>query len=37
MDASDHPQLAAHAGRVFLSWNTLRDGYRLLALNERRP
>lgn len=31
-DASDHPQLAAHGKRAFLSWNTLREGYRLIAL-----
>jgi pterin-4a-carbinolamine dehydratase len=32
-DASDHPLLAAYDGRVFLSWNTMRDGYRLIRLN----
>lgn len=31
-DASDHPQLLAHDGRVFLSWNTRAEGYRLLPL-----
>lgn len=36
-DASDHPQLAAHGGRVFLSWNTLAEGYRLIPLAETAP
>ncbi|MEW6313985.1 MAG: sialidase family protein [Pseudomonadota bacterium] len=31
-DASDHPQLAAYGGRAFLSWNTHKEGYRLIAL-----
>ncbi|MGZ3159403.1 MAG: exo-alpha-sialidase [Burkholderiaceae bacterium] len=32
-DASDHPLLVSHAGHAFLSWNTARDGYRLIRLN----
>lgn len=36
-DASDHPQLAAHGDRVFLSWNTLAEGYRLIPLQEALP
>ncbi|MGZ3253496.1 MAG: exo-alpha-sialidase, partial [Burkholderiaceae bacterium] len=32
-DASDHPLLVSHAGHAFLSWNTVRDGYRLIRLN----
>jgi hypothetical protein len=31
-DASDHPQLIANTGRAFLSWNTVRDSYRLIRL-----
>jgi hypothetical protein len=31
-DASDHPQLLAHDGRVFLSWSTRAEGYRLIPL-----
>jgi len=31
-DASDHPQLVARNGRVWLSWNSKLEGYRLIAL-----
>ncbi len=31
-DASDHPQLASHNGKVWLSWNSRQEGYRLIAL-----
>jgi hypothetical protein len=31
-DASDHPLLVSDGGRVFLSWMTRADGYRLLPL-----
>jgi hypothetical protein len=30
---SDNPQLLADAGRVYLSWRTQNDGYRLLAVD----
>jgi hypothetical protein len=30
--ASDHPLLIADRDRVYLSWNTMKDGYRLIAL-----
>jgi len=33
-DASDHPLLAANAGRAYLSWLTKADGYRLIPLGE---
>jgi hypothetical protein len=33
-DASDHPLLVADGARVFLSWMTRGDGYRLLALED---
>src|SRR3569833_1801509 len=33
-DASDHPELAARGAAVYLSWNTAREGYRLIALSE---
>lgn len=29
-DASDHPLLIAHGEHVYLSWNTLREGFRLI-------
>ncbi|QEL65475.1 hypothetical protein OTERR_19990 [Oryzomicrobium terrae] len=32
--ASDHPQLIDDRGRPYLSWNTLQEGYRLVALEE---
>ena len=32
-DESDHPQLVADGARVYLSWFTRRDGYRLLPLS----
>jgi hypothetical protein len=35
-DASDHPLLVANDSRVFLSWMTRADGYRLLALEDVR-
>jgi hypothetical protein len=31
-DASDHPLLVSNGQRVFLSWMTRTDGYRLLPL-----
>lgn len=31
-DASDHPQLIADGERVFLSWNALAEGFRLIPL-----
>jgi len=31
-DASDHPLLVSDGGRVFLSWQTRAEGYRLIAL-----
>jgi hypothetical protein len=31
-DASDHPLLITRKGRVWLSWNTRQEGYRLIAL-----
>ena len=34
-DASDHPLLVAHAGRVYLSWLTKAEGYRLIALEDQ--
>ena len=36
-DASDHPQLVSDGERVFLSWNTLAEGYRLIPLEEALP
>lgn len=30
---SDHPTLVAHGQRVFLSWSTLEEGYRLLEID----
>jgi hypothetical protein len=34
-DASDHPLLVAHAGRVYLSWLTKAQGYRLIPLEDQ--
>jgi len=34
-DASDHPLLVSDGRRVFLSWKTRADGYRLLPLEDR--
>ena len=34
-DASDHPLLAEHAGRAYLSWLTKAQGYRLIALEDQ--
>ena len=34
-DASDHPLLVAHAGRVYLSWLTKSEGYRLIPLGDQ--
>ncbi|MGZ3342798.1 MAG: exo-alpha-sialidase, partial [Reyranella sp.] len=34
-DASDHPQLVAHAGRAYLSWLTTTEGYRLIPLEDQ--
>ncbi len=33
-DASDHPLLVTNGTRAFLSWQTHREGYRLIALEE---
>lgn len=33
-DTSDHPMLAANGEKAYLSWNTLKEGYRLFALQE---
>lgn len=30
--ASDHPQLIAHGRRVWLAWNTAREGFRLIEV-----
>ncbi|TBR29549.1 MAG: exo-alpha-sialidase, partial [Reyranella sp.] len=35
VDASDHPLLAANAGRAYLSWLTKADGYRLIPLEDQ--
>ena len=37
--ASDYPLLAAGRGRIYLAWNTAREGLRLfdLARSESRP
>src|SRR5215475_1910412 len=34
-DASDHPLLAAHAGRAYLSWLTKAQSYRLIPLEDQ--
>ncbi len=34
-DASDHPLLVAHDGRVYLSWLTKSEGYRLIRLEDQ--
>jgi hypothetical protein len=31
-DMSDHPLLISSGGQVYLSWSTLQEGYRLIAL-----
>jgi len=31
-DASDHPLLIAKGAEVYLSWATLKEGYRLIAV-----
>lgn len=36
-DASDHPQLVRAGDAVYLSWNTRRDGHRLIALHAEAP
>lgn len=36
-DAADHPQLLAHEDRVFVSWNTVVDGYHLISLGAETP
>jgi hypothetical protein len=33
-DASDHPLLVTNGTRTFLSWQTKREGYRLISLEE---
>jgi hypothetical protein len=35
-DESDHPLLATNGARVFLSWQTRSEGYRLIPLEEAR-
>lgn len=35
MGASDHPLLVGNAGRVYLSWNTDKEGYRLIEAPAR--
>jgi len=34
-DDSDHPQLLSDGNRVYLSWLTRKDGYRLIPLKEK--
>jgi hypothetical protein len=34
-DDSDHPQLLSDGKRVYLSWLTRKDGYRLIPLEEK--
>lgn len=36
-DASDHPLLIAHGEHAYLSWNTLREGYRLIDVTGAHP
>jgi len=36
-DASDHPWLIADGEKAYLSWNTLAEGYRLVALADDPP
>ena len=36
-DQSDHPLLIAYQQKVFLSWSTLQEGYRLLPVQESLP
>lgn len=36
-DASDHPLLIAHGEHVYLSWNTLHEGYRLIDVTGGQP
>lgn len=36
-DASDHPLLIADRAQVYLSWSSLREGYRLIALPKEEP
>jgi len=33
-DASDYPTLIGHSDRAYLSWNTLKEGYRVIPLND---
>ena len=33
-DESDHPLLATNGRRVFLSWQTQREGYRFIPLED---
>jgi hypothetical protein len=35
--ASDHPLLIADGASVYLSWNTAREGYRLLPVTPEKP
>ncbi len=34
-DTSDHPLLVADGGRIYLSWMTKADGYRLIAIEDQ--
>lgn len=34
-DTSDHPMLVANGEKAYLSWNTMKEGYRLIALPEK--
>jgi hypothetical protein len=36
-DMSDHPLLIANKEQVYLSWSSLREGYRLIALPDELP
>lgn len=36
-DASDHPLLITHGEHVYLSWNTLREGFRLIDVTAGKP
>jgi len=36
-DVADHPMLISDQGRVYLSWNTLREGYRLIEISGAYP
>lgn len=36
-EQSDHPLLIAGKNRVYLSWSTLQEGYRLIAMQDGKP